>query len=314
MAWPPKADAPAERPLSAGWAESLRQFLGYLDAECGLAAATLEAYGRDLRELAVTAAADGAVDPAQLNQARLQTHLVHLSGRGLALASIARHVAAIRVFLRFLHSTGRLADDLAALLELPRKWSTLPDTLRPDEVARLLASPDSDAPLHLRDAAILEFFYATGLRVSELAHLRIADVNLAIGYVRCFGKGRRERIVPVGRTALAAVRQYLDVLRPRLMQGRRDAEWLFVSRTGKRIDRTAIWRLVRRNATAAGLRSGVGPHTLRHCFATHLLEGGADLRIVQELLGHSSVTTTQIYTHVDSTRLRAVHNRCHPRA
>lgn len=295
------------------WTDWIGRFVDFLVCECGLAENTLEAYGRDLREFAGTITDLGARQPDDLNSTLIQAHLIRLKERGLGLASIARHLVSVKVFLRFLHVMGALTTDIASLLETPRKWRTLPDTVHVKQVEQLLAAPSPSDALWLRDRAIVEMLYATGLRVSELAGLRLGDVNLQIGYVRCYGKGGRERIVPVGRSAVAALQEYLADLRPMLASGRAGEEALLLSRTGQRMDRTAIWRVVTRLARAAGLDGRVSPHTLRHCFATHLLQGGADLRIVQELLGHADVATTQIYTHVDSSRLKAIHQKFHPR-
>jgi integrase/recombinase XerD len=217
------------------------------------------------------------------------------------------------MFLRYLFMVEALTSDVSALLETPKKWRTLPHTLRQRQVEDLLTAPQPGEPFYARDRAILEMLYATGMRVSELAGLRVKDVNLEVGYARCFGKGGKERIVPIGSHAIDAVREYLRHLRPAMTETGTPAEALFVSRTGSPLDRTNIWRLVSRYAGAVGIQMPVGPHTLRHCFATHLLEGGADLRIVQELLGHANVATTQIYTHVDSSRLKSIHQKFHPR-
>ena len=250
---------------------------------------------------------------AAVTRLTVREHLVQLSERKLGLSSIVRHLAAVKMFLRYLHATGRMPEDLAALLETPKKWRTLPRTLRPGQVEALLAAPQPDEPFYARDRALLELLYASGLRVSELAGLRVADVNLAVGYVRCLGKGRKERVVPIGRPAIEAVREYLATLRGTLAAEHGPTEALFLSRTGRPLDRTNLWRVVSKYAVQAGLPQPVGPHTLRHCFATHLLEGGADLRIVQELLGHADVSTTQVYLHVDTARLKSLHQRCHPR-
>ncbi len=297
----------------AFWARHLAEFQDYLRSECGLADNTLLAYGRDLREFIATLDSRGIARPRDLSHTAVQAHLIRLQGRQMSLATIARHLAAIKVFLRFLHARGVTPSNFADQIETPRKWRRLPDTLHRREVRRLLAAPDPAHPFHLRDRALLELLYATGLRVSEIAGLSLEDVNLDVGYVRCLGKGRRERIVPIGQAALQALRDYLGELRPALVEGRASQRALFVSRAGRRMDRTNIWRLVARTAVQAGFPRGVSPHTLRHCFATHVLTGGADLRVVQELLGHADIATTQIYTHVDSSRLKDVHRRYHPR-
>ncbi len=297
----------------ADWQHLSRRFLDYLLIECGLADNTVEAYRRDLREFVAYLDDRDLCVPEQLSTQIVRGHLVRLSERGLSLSSIARHLVAIKMYLRYLFVVGVMSNDLAALLETPKKWRRLPHVLRPRQVEALLDAPQPGEPLYARDKAILELLYATGMRVSELASLRVADVNLDVGYLRCFGKGGRERVIPIGSHAIEAVRIYAGGLRRTLAQANVGVESLFLSRAGAPLDRTNIWRLVSRYATTAGLPIRVGPHTLRHCFATHLLEGGADLRIVQELLGHADVSTTQIYTHLDNSRLKAIHQRCHPR-
>lgn len=287
------------------------EFIDYLVAECGLAANTIAAYRRDLRDFArFLAAHDLCV--ADLSAEHVREFLRVLHEGGLALASVTRHLASLRMYLRFLHGTGRLPEDFTQRLESPRRAFRLPRVLDFTRVRRLLEAARNTQPLALRDRALVELLYATGLRVSELVGLRVGDINLRIGYLRCLGKGGRERVVPIGRHAIAAVEQYLDTCRPALVRGA-DPARLFLTRTGRPLDRTNAWRIVRRLARQAGLAGRVSPHTLRHCFATHLIEGGADLRVVQDLLGHADVSTTQIYTHVDRKRLREIHRRYHPR-
>lgn len=299
---PPRIDRPA--PL-------VKRFLDYIFLECGLSGATVTAYRRDLSEFwDDIVAAD--VSPADLSMEDIQHHLIELQRRGLALSSIARHLAAIKVFLRWLHAERVLRADLAALIESTTRWRTIPDTVRYSQIESLLAAPDPHGEFYLRDRALLELLYATGMRVSEVVDLPVNQFNLQLGYVRCMGKGRKERIVPVGRSAVEAATDYLETLRPRLL-GATQTDALFLSRTGKPLDRTSIWRLVRKYAIISGIDKHLSPHTLRHCFATHLLAGGADLRIVQELLGHADVSTTQIYTHVDEAQLKRVHREYHPR-
>ncbi len=308
--------APSARPdafAATDWRRWLQRYLHHLTVECGLAANTLEAYGRDLREFVDVLDDRDICAPANVTPLVVRAYLVRLSERKLALSSIARHLVSVRMFLRYLYVAGVLTEDVAALLETPRKWLKLPRTLRQAQVDALLNSPEPGDPLYARDRAILETLYAAGLRVSELARLRADDVNLEVGYLRCLGKGGRERIVPIGSQAIQAIREYARSLRPMLVESEHGPSNLFVTRTGRGMDRTNIWRLVQRYARAAGIEGPVGPHTLRHCFATHLIEGGADLRIVQELLGHVDVSTTQIYLHLDPSRLKSIHQKCHPR-
>ncbi len=298
-------------PRISGPAPLVKRFLDYIFLECGLSGATVTAYKHDLTEFWASVDAQG-IDAADISMEEVQRHLIELQRRGLVVSSIARHLAAIKVFLRWLHAERVLRQDLASLIEGTKKWRTIPDTVRYSQVEALLQAPDPKSEFYLRDRAILELLYATGMRVSELVGLNLSQINLKLGYLRCFGKGRKERIIPVGRCAIEAVDEYVETFRPRLPNAAQ-SEALFLSRTGKVLDRTNIWRLVRKYAIHASIDKHLSPHTLRHCFATHLLAGGADLRIVQELLGHADVTTTQIYTHVDETQLKKVHREYHPR-
>ncbi|MDO8631556.1 MAG: site-specific tyrosine recombinase XerD [Phycisphaerales bacterium] len=289
----------------------VKRFLDYIFLECGLSGATVTAYKSDLGEFWDDLVAND-VSPADIAMDDVQRHLIELQRRGLLLSSIARHLAAIKVFLRWLHAERVLRADLASLIESSKRWRTIPDTVRYSQVESLLLAPDPQGEYYLRDRALLELLYATGMRVTEVVDLPVDQINLQLGYVRCMGKGRKERIVPVGQPAIEAVGEYLETLRPRL-QGAAQTKALFLSRTGRPLDRTNIWRLVRKYAILAEIDKHLSPHTLRHCFATHLLAGGADLRIVQELLGHADVATTQIYTHVDEAQLKRVHREYHPR-
>jgi len=298
-------------PRTTGPAPLVKRFLDYIFLECGLSGATVTAYKHDLIEFWASIDACG-IDAADISMEEVQRHLIELQRRGLVVSSIARHLAAIKVFLRWLHAERILRKDLASLIEGSKKWRNIPETVRYSQVEALLQAPDPKSEFYLRDRAILELLYATGMRVSELVGLNLSQINLRLGYLRCFGKGRKERIIPVGRCAIEAVEEYVESARPRLPNAA-ISEALFLSRTGKVLDRTNIWRLVRKYAVLASIDKHLSPHTLRHCFATHLLAGGADLRIVQELLGHADVTTTQIYTHVDETQLKKVHREYHPR-
>ena len=297
---------PVERP-----APLVKRFLDHLFVECGLAGATITAYRADLRGF-WSFLTTHDINAGQISIEDIQRYLMVLQQRRLALSSIARHLATIKMFLRFLFAEHVLTRDVASLVESPKRWRTIPRVVRYDQVEALLAAPDLYCEYYLRDRALLELLYATGMRASEVADMTLDRINLKLGYLRCIGKGNKERIIPVGRAAIEAVWRYLDMLRPRLL-GERTTDALFLSRTGRPLDRTNIGRLVRKHAVAAGIETKLTPHTLRHCFATHLLAGGADLRIVQELLGHVDVTTTQIYTHVDETQLKRVHSQCHPR-
>jgi integrase/recombinase XerD len=290
---------------------AIREFMTYLRIECGLAHNSLLAYEGDLRDFAGFCQSSGLGEIAEIGLVHIQAWLKALSDRHFAISSIARKLAALRMYWRYLYSNGRVQDDPATLLESPKMWHRLPRIIDTGQVNALLNAPTADDYLELRDRAILELFYACGLRVSELAGLKLGDVNLQVGFVRCIGKGRKERIVPVGGPAGQALQEYLSTLRPKLLKGRSE-DLIFLSRTGKSLDRHNIYRLVQRYARRAGITIKMTPHSLRHCFASHLLAGGADLRIVQELLGHASVTTTQIYTHVDRDRLKRIHEQFHP--
>ena len=289
----------------------VHRFKDFLSIECGLADSTLEAYGRDLREFSAFVA-QRDLTLGGIEYEHLQRYLIGLKERGLALASIARRVASLRMFLRYLQGYGVVTQDVASIIEMPKRWRYLPHTLHYKHVDALLAAPDPEDDYYLRDRAILELLYATGMRVSELTSLTVANLNLDVRYVRVFGKGRKERIVPVGQTALEAAAAYLEELRPKLTSAK-FTDALFLSRTGRPLERTNVWRMVHKYARLTGLADKTSPHTLRHSFATHLLEGGADLRVVQELLGHVDVSTTQIYTHVDPSRLKSIHQKYHPR-
>jgi integrase/recombinase XerD len=298
----------AEREASH-WQEA---FADYLRSECHLAANTVEAYARDLarfftwlsrKRLQGLSVSELAGYPAWLNQ------------QSLAPKSVTRHIASLKVFFRYLQLEGALTDNQAELLSSPKLWQRVPHVLSVKQVDQLLAAPRAADPLWRRDRAILELLYATGCRVSELASLRTRDVHLKERYSICHGKGDKQRIVPLGSRAVAAVERYLQDERPTLAaRNGAPCEQLILSPRGTVLRRERIWELVKKYAARAGFPSEISPHSLRHSFATHLLAGGADLRQVQEMLGHASIATTQIYTHVDHTRLQRVHRQFHPRA
>lgn len=291
---------------------TVADFLDYLVVEAGLSENTVLAYGRDLRDFAAFCRDNGVAGIGDLKLYLVQKYLVELEGRRRSESSIRRALVAIRMLLRYARLTGLVDDDGATTLEAPKTWQRLPAVCNKQQVARLLGAPSPDEPFYLRDKAMLELLYATGVRASEVAGLKTTDLNLDVGYLRCVGKGSKERVIPVGRTALAAVRDYLLTLRPKLARPGSGSH-LLLSRTGRPLTRIEIWRLVKKYALRAGMPRNLTVHTLRHCFATHLLSGGADLRSVQEMLGHVDVGTTQIYTHVDTERLREIHRRFHPR-
>ena len=292
--------------------DDIEQFLEYLTVECGLAANSIGAYRSDLGHFCAYLAGRGKRAFREVRARDIVGFLTHEKARGLSTTSISRALAAVRMLFKFLTVEGRIPKNVASTLESPHLWRRLPDVLDVDDIEALLAAPDLSTPLGVRDRAILEVMYATGARVSETADLKLADVNFDFRYLRCFGKGSKERVVPIGVRAVDAVRQYVEEVRPKL--DKKGAPLLFLSKSGRRLRRETIWAKVRKCALAAGLRKKVSPHTLRHSFATHLLEGGADLRSVQEMLGHANIATTQIYTHVDKDRLKTVHKKFHPRA
>jgi len=288
----------------------LKGFLAYLRTECGVSENTLEAYRRDVGRFIGFL---GEADPAGVRTEDVEDFLSAEKRRGLEVTSIARALVAVRMFYRFLASEGIVGEAVTATLETPKIWKRLPDFLTVAEADKLLRAPKGQTPLAIRDRAMLETFYAAGARVAEVAGVRIQDLKLDLGLVLLFGKGAKERVVPLGRSAIAAIELYLSHARGQLAKPQ-SGDALFLGVRGAPLSRVHIWRLVKKYARFAGIRKNVHPHTLRHSFATHLLEGGADLRTVQELLGHASISTTQIYTHVDRNRLKSVHHKYHPRA
>ncbi|HJR42189.1 MAG TPA: site-specific tyrosine recombinase XerD [Gemmatimonadaceae bacterium] len=290
----------------------LEGFQDFLSLERGSALNTTAAYGRDVSRFAVYARVKGASTPRDATPRLLRDYVYNLKDLGLAPSSIRRNVSAVRTYFKFLLTEGHVVSDPSERLDTPKRWRTLPDVLTVQEVERLLAAPTLDEPMAFRDRALLELAYGAGLRVSEWITLGTRDVLFEEGLVRVFGKGSKERLVPMGRTAIGAVAVYVRELRPRLEQGRGEGV-LFLSARGQPLSRMGAWKILRKYVLKAGLRKRVTPHTLRHSFATHLLEGGADLRAVQEMLGHADIATTQIYTHVDREYLRSVHRQFHPR-
>lgn len=290
----------------------IHEFINYLSVERGLATNTLESYGRDLRQYYQYLGED-QVDLDAVSRSTIINYLMFLQKQGKATATIARRLAALKAFYQFLVREKRIKTDPTANLESPKLEKRLPRVLTVSEVERLLAQPDPSLPAGLRDRAMLELLYATGIRVSELVSLNVEDVNLETGYIRCTGKGSKERIVPLGSLAIKWVHEYLQGGRPKLVKDREETA-LFVNHHGNRLTRQGFWKIVKKYAEDARIDKEITPHTLRHSFATHLLENGADLRSVQEMLGHADISTTQIYTHVTKGRLKEVYARTHPRA
>ena len=291
---------------------AVAEFLDYLQAECGLAENTRQAYRRDLFSFGAHLADTGCRSLRQISPRRIEQFIRAQNAAGKSVASIARALAAVRMFCRFCVLQRRLETDPSSAIEPPKKWSRLPTTLTREAAAALLEAPTpEDDALWLRDRAILATLYATGMRASELTGLKGRDINADLGVIRVLGKGNKERIVPVAEAALELIGRYVREARP--AQADQD-ERLFLSRSGRPLAREDVFRIVRKYVRRAAVGGRVSPHTLRHCFATQLLAGGADLRSVQEMLGHADIASTQVYTHVDASRLKAVHKKYHPRA
>jgi integrase/recombinase XerD len=290
----------------------LGSFADFLTLEQGASPRTNEAYLRDIARMAEFATARAAPGPVDITARLLRDYIYHLKDLGLAPSSIRRNVSALRTYFKFLLADGVVVRDPTERLETPKRWRTLPDVLTQAEIDQILAAPTLDDPLYFRDRALLELAYGAGLRVSEWISLAVRDVMLEEGLVRIFGKGSKERLVPIGRQAIGATAVYLRELRPRLERGEGKG-LVFLNARGQPLTRMGAWKILKRHVDRTGIEKHVSPHTLRHSFATHLLEGGADLRAVQEMLGHADISTTQIYTHVDREYLRSVHRQYHPR-
>jgi integrase/recombinase XerD len=287
-------------------------YLNHLIVEKGLAPKTLEAYAGDLASFLDFLRSQSIEDLRQADTAAILKYVIDLRKGGRSARTRARHLVSLRGFFHYLNRSGQLNSDPAKLIDLPKGGLKLPEVLNVGQVAQLLGAPDVKSPLGLRDAAMLELIYAAGLRVSELIALKVGAVNLEAGFVRVSGKGGKERIVPIGRKAIDAIQTYLTDGRSRQLK-EKASHYLFIARAGRPMTRQAFWKLLRGYALKSGIRQRVTPHSLRHSFASHLLEGGADLRAVQVMLGHADIATTQIYTHVASKRLIELHRRFHPR-
>ena len=307
----PPTTSTSRSPVTAPNAPPIvRAFLLHLASERGLADNTLHAYRRDLADTEHFLSPRGQT-LATADADAFSHYLQTLTRRGKSTKTVTRRLAAIRAFLRFLAAQGHDIDSILHQLQRPKPEQDLPKILNRSQVNQLIAAPNPKSMLFCRDVAILELLYASGLRASELCDLKIRDVNLQVSCVRVLGKGMKERIVPMGRAAVESLQRYLLECRPKLQ--RHPTDILFLSRTGRSLDRIALWMLVEKYGRRTGLLRNISPHVLRHCFASHLLSGGADLRVVQELLGHSDISTTQIYTHVDQARLKKIHKQYHPR-
>jgi integrase/recombinase XerD len=291
----------------------VERFDDFLALEQGASVQTSSAYKLDVSRFVTYAWVKGAKAPTEVGARIVRDYVYHLKDLGLAPASIRRNVSAVRTYFKFLLGEGHLVRDPSERLETPKRWRTLPEVLGVDEVEKLLTAPSLDEPLAFRDRAMLELAYGAGLRVSEWISLGVRDVMLRDHLVRVFGKGAKERLVPIGRKAIGATAVYLRELRPSLEKGEGKGI-LFLNSRGQPLSRMGAWKILRKYVKQAGITKPVSPHTLRHSFATHLLEGGADLRAVQEMLGHVDISTTQIYTHIDREYLRSVHKQFHPRS
>jgi integrase/recombinase XerD len=287
-------------------------FLNYLSVERGLSENTISAYRRDLLRYDRFIRSINIKDVNSIDRENIRSYLVYQKEKELSSGTISRSLVAIRLFHRFLVREKLSLKDPTDVIDSPKLWRKIPDALSLNEIEKLLSAPDTRKVNGTRDKAILETMYASGLRVSELISLRITDVNLDAGFIRCLGKGRKERVVPLGRDAIASIRRYLAGPRQKLIK-KKISELLFLNHSGNKISRIYIWKLTKLYAKQARIKNPVKPHTLRHSFATHLLERGADLRSVQEMLGHANISTTQVYTHINRDRLKTIHKTFHPR-
>lgn len=289
-------------------------FIDYLDVERGLAKNTCLSYRMDLNKFVLFLKARSIEDLKSAKKSDITDYMLFLKDKNLSSNSISRNLVAIKVFFRFLINERFLKDDVSNLIESPKLWKNLPDFLSIEETELLLKTPDTRDILGMRDKAALELIYATGMRVSEIINLYLSSLNMEVGFVKCLGKGSKERIIPFGRKAKIAIQRYLEKSRPRLASKiASQKQPLFLTRLGSAMSRQNFWKIIRRYAKASKIKKHLTPHTLRHSFATHLLERGADLRVVQEMLGHSDISTTQIYTHIQKDRLKSIHRKFHPR-
>jgi tyrosine recombinase XerD len=292
--------------------ELLARYLNYLLIERGVAKNTLEAYGRDLQRFILFLQEKGITELNEVMPEVIIEYLVRIKDEGLSANSMNRSLAALRGLYKYLVQEKQVSQTPLANIELAKVWMRLPDTISSEEMALILAQPGLETAAALRDSAMLELLYATGIRVSELIGLTMNSINWQVGFLRTMGKGSKERIVPIGKAAYDCTRLYVDKARPQLMRGK-STDVLFLNRFGGKFTRQGLWKTVVRYAKKAGLRKKVHPHTFRHSFASHLLEGGADLRTVQVMLGHADISTTQIYTHITRDRLKEIHQKYHPR-
>jgi integrase/recombinase XerD len=293
--------------------ELIDRFLDFLLVERGLAANTISSYKMDLYKFTAYLKKRRIDRINAVKKGDLTKYLMHLKDSGMAANSISRNLAAVKTFYRFLVNERCVKENAASFLESPKLWKKLPHVLNIEEVERIIEAPDSRNWRGVRDKASLELMYATGMRVSEIVGLKVSNINMDVGFVRCIGKGSKERIIPLGKKAQEAIKKYIDRSRTKLAKKEPEDRALFLSRLGKGISRQSFWKMVKGYAKQAGIKEDITPHMLRHSFATHLLQKGADLRVVQEMLGHSDISTTQIYTHINKERLKSIHHKFHPR-
>ena len=291
---------------------SVEEFLSYLSIERGLAENTINSYRRDLNKYTEYLKQNNINSFGKSQRSNITNFMFYLKDKGLSSNSISRALIAIKVLYRFLVNERYLKNDISSIISLPKLWKKLPEVLSRDEIERLLAAPNLRTTQGIRDKAVLELMYATGMRVSEIADLKLGDLNLDMGFTKCIGKGQKERIIPLGSYALRALSRYNQRARPKLLN-QKEQPYLFLSRQGRRLSRQTLWKIIKVYTRGTRIKKKVSPHTLRHSFATHLLERGADLRTVQEMLGHSDISTTQIYTHINRERLKQIHRKFHPR-
>ncbi len=290
----------------------LDPFLSYLEAECGMSQNTVSAYRNDLQQFIAWCESRRIPSVVAVDLEALSAFIQHLHDRGLQPSTVARRVVALKMFFRYLVLEEIIAESAMEMLSSPKLWQYLPTVLSPENVDRLLDAPTWEDPFPLRDRAVLAVLYATGCRASEISGIRLPDIKLDQRFCRCLGKGNKERIVSLTPVAVTAIQRYLEQERPKMVRNR-DQDYLFVTRTGRSLTRINIWQLVKRYSLRIGAKGKISPHTLRHSFATHMLAGGAEIRALQEMLGHASIRTTQIYTQVEHSRLKAIHAKCHPR-
>jgi len=288
--------------------EQIKDFLDFIKVERGYSDNTVKSYQRDLSQFVKFAK---AANPKEVDREKIKSYLEHLSGE-FAVSSIERKLACLKSFFHYLLREGKISKDPTGDFKLPKKAKRLPKALSISETIKLISAPRGNDYFSLRDTAILEMLYATGMRASEAIGLNVSDINQSVSFVKCFGKGSKERIVPINKTTLKAVKEYLEKGRPKFPQ--KDKEALFLDKNGKRLTRQGLWEMVKKYVKKTGVKEQTSPHTLRHSFATHLLEKGADLRSVQEMLGHADISTTQIYTSVSRERLKRIYLKAHPRA